>query len=88
MSWIRMKLSFLLMSSLISFIRGSRSFKLNQEKQCTSEVENLWSVSIKILIQSKLSMPLIYLALSNTLLKISSSSIKSFFTILFFNPSN
>ena len=38
MSWIRRKLSFSLMRLIITCIRGSRTFKSNEEKQSTSEV--------------------------------------------------
>ena len=38
MSWIRGKLSFSLMRLIITCIRGSRTFKPNEEKQCTSEI--------------------------------------------------
>ena len=38
MSWIRRKLSFSLMRSIITCIRGRRTFKSNEEKKSTSEV--------------------------------------------------
>ena len=38
MSCIRRKLSFLLMKSIITCICGSKTFKMNKEKQCTSEL--------------------------------------------------
>ena len=38
MSWIRRKLSFSLMRLIIMYIRGSRTFKSNEEKQCISQV--------------------------------------------------
>ena len=39
-SWIRRNLSFSLMRSIITCIRGNRTFKSDEEKQCTSEVAN------------------------------------------------
>ena len=38
MSWIRRKLSFSLMRSMITCIKGSKIFKSNEEKQSISEV--------------------------------------------------
>ena len=38
MSWIRSKHSFSLMRSIITWIRGSRTFELSEEKQCASEI--------------------------------------------------
>ena len=40
MSWIRRKLTFSLMRSIITYIRGSRTFKSTEENQCTSEVSS------------------------------------------------
>ena len=40
MSSIRRKLSFFLMRLIITFIRGSRTFKWDEEKQCTSEISS------------------------------------------------
>ena len=46
--WIRRKLSLSLMRSIIACIKGSKIFKSNKEKQCTSEVssnsETTWAI--------------------------------------------
>ena len=52
MSWIRRKLSFSLMRLIITCIRGSRTFKSNIEKQCTSEVASY--SEIRCVIQEKI----------------------------------
>ena len=47
MSWILRKLLFSLMRSIITCIRGSKTFKSNEEKQCISKISPRYDLCLE-----------------------------------------